>query len=416
MKLKLNSISRDIFDAKGEQDHRVNCGSRTISRRDLVAVGRLVACEYVGARLNEQPGTIEKYQSRLNGAVDLATLSQSHSDDLFMFCATTANRAVGKEAPATVAEAKRNLSYATDKTFLATLAAITQDVLSPIIFRVYDDISARGLMKWEPIPFGGTKEITIQSNDVFLFEDSSHGAGRSASYNYLYAKTITLNPKVYACQAKIKWYQDVVNGEAGRYYAAIMNGMWNKIYANFIQSLTSAVANNNAIPTGLTASTYSTQNWNRITTLVAAANGIRRENLLAFGNIDALSNVLPTDGTGAAVVGLQYGLGEEWFRRGYLPNASGVQLLEVDPVIVPGTQNSTLDTIGLGDSIYITAKAGFGYAPIYAGYYEGTPLTVTMTPSETADFTVDINTQAMFDVKAVFGSKIGVITDVASNA
>ena len=126
--------------------------------------------------------------------------------------------------------------------------------------------------------------------------------------------------------------------------------------------------------------------------------------------------MLPTDGTGAAVVGLQYGLGEEWFRRGYLPNASGVQLLEVDPVIVPGTQNSTLDTIGLGDSIYITAKAGFGYAPIYAGYYEGTPLTVTMTPSETADFTVDINTQAMFDVKAVFGSKIGVITDVASNA
>ena len=136
---------------------------------------------------------------------------------------------------------------------------------------------------------------------------------------------------------------------------------------------------------------------------------------MAFGNIGVLSNILPTDGTGAAAVGLQYGLGEEWFRKGYLPNASGVQLIEVMPAVVPGTQNSTIDLIGTGDNLFVAAKAGYGYAPIIGGYYEGSPITLTLTPSETADFTIDINVQAMFDVKELFASKVGVITNAGAN-
>lgn len=417
MSIKLNSLTRETLDALDVEDMNVSAADMNISRIDLVSTGRLLACEYIGSRLNLRPGN-EKYVSRFNGrdygGVDYGEMSRKHSDKLFMFCATMANKAVGKSAPASVEEAKRDLSYSKNQTFLATLAAITQDVITPIIFKVYDDIAAGGLMQWEPVPFGGTKEIEIRSNDVFLFEDSAWGSGRSASYNALYAKTITLNPKMYACQAKIKWYQSIVNGDAGYYYAAIMNGMWNKIYAMFIQNLTTAAADTSYVPTALTAATYSTANWNAITTKVAAVNGVRRSDLVAFGSIEALSNVLPTDGTGAAVVGLQYGLGEEWFRRGYLPNASGVQLIEIEPVIVPHTQNNTVETISLGDSIYIAAKAGYGYAPIYAGYYEGSPIVLEMTPDITADFTIDINVGAMFDFKPVFASKLGVITDATA--
>ena len=409
--MKLNSIHRDLFDAaKLGSDVKVNAsGDKTISRNDIVTTGRLVACEYIGAALNKRPNNADKYVTRLNG-MDYATAQRIHSDNKFLFCATQAYKMVGKEAP-TLEEAKRDLSLATDRTFLATMAAIDRDVLNPIAFRVFDDVSAGGLMRWEAVSFGGTAEITVTSNDVFLFEDSSWGSSRSTSKNYLYAKTITINPKLYSCNATIKWYQDVVNGDAGRYYAAIMNGMWNKIYAKFMQTLKNAAADPAYIPAGLTADTYTTLNWANVTKNVAAANGVLRKNLLAYGDITALMNVLPVDGNGGAIVGLQYGLGEEWFKQGYIPNVGGVDMVEALPVIVPGTQNSTLAEISTGNSIYILAK-GTAYAPMYGAYYEGSPITLTATPSETADFTIDINVTAMFDIKPVFASKVGVITSV----
>lgn len=409
MNLKLNSINRDVFDAKDAEEYKVSLNSQTLSRKEIVATGRLIAAEYCGSKINETPRS-EKYVSRLNG-IGYGDLSRSFNEKKFLFCAAQAYKAKGMEPESDFNIVKNDLSLSRDQTFLATMAAIDRDVLQPLLFRVYDDISAGGLMQWEAVPFGGTKEITVRSNDVFLFEDSSWGSGRSASYNYLYAKTITLNPKMYACQAKIKWYQDVVNGDPGNYYAAIMGGMWNKIYAIFMSKLTSAATNTTYIPTALTASTYSSENWNSITTKVAAVNGVRRQDLVAFGTINVLSNILPTDGSGAAIVGLQYGLGEEWFRRGFLPNASGVQLIEVLPVVVPGTQNTTVSTIDTGDNIFIAAKGGYGYAPIYGGYYEGSPIMLTATPSETADFTIDINAGAMMDFKTVFASKVGVITN-----
>ena len=117
--------------------------------------------------------------------------------------------------------------------------------------------------------------------------------------------------------------------------------------------------------------------------------------------------MLPTACTTGAIASLQSGLGEGWFRGGYLPNASGVQLLEITPVIVPGTQNSTVDTIDFGDNIYIAAKGG--YAPIFGVFAEGSPFTISMSPSETADRTINVNMTAMFDMKPVFASKLGVI-------
>lgn len=187
-----------------------------------------------------------------------------------------------------------------------------------------------------------------------------------------------------------------------------------------MQGLKNAVAAQTYIPAGLTANTYTTQNWIRITDLVAAANGVRVDNLMAVGTRSALSNLLPVDGTGGAITGLQYGLGEQWFTNGYLPKAGGVDLFPVTPSIVPGTQNSTLDTIDTGNDIYILAKGL--YKPMYGVYMEGTPITLTATPGGTgnaqgtADFTIDINAGAMFDIKPVFASKVGVVTSVYPGA
>ena len=422
--LRLNSIPAKVFEAQETQNEKVKLNSASgstieISRKEIVSTGRLVACEYIGNLVNKNPMSIEKYTSRINGAnFTYGELSKKHNEKKLLFCAAKVCQMTGEDAPKTFEDFKKvHVNFAQDAQFLKVMAAIDREILSPIFFDVMDAV-AMGLMQWEPVGFGATKEITVRSNDVFRWEDSSWGSGKSTSKNYLYAKTVTLTPTVRSCNFTIKWYQDIVSGDAGEYYAALMLGLYNKEYAILMQGLKNAVGgtNQNYIPAGLTADTYTTQNWIRITDLVAAANGVRVDNLMAIGTRSALSNLLPVDGTGGAIVGLQYGLGEQWFTNGYLPKASGVDLFPVTPAIVPGTQNSTLDTIDTGNNIYILAKGL--YKPMYGVYMEGSPITLTATPGGTgnaqgtADFTIDINAGAMFDIKPVFASKVGVVTSV----
>ena len=409
--LKLNQLSKEVFDASNVNNVAVKVNNTEISRKDIVATGRLVACEYVGQLINKAK-IGESYETRLNG-IEYADLAKKHLEKKMLFCAAQANKLSGKEAPATFEEVKRNGAYAKDAMFLRVMAEIDRDVLDPIFFAVIDSVGM-GLMQLEGAQLGATTQIDIRSNDVFLFEDSACGSGRSTTKNYLYAKTVTITPTVYACNATLKWYQDVVNGDAGRYYAAIINGMYNKIYAKLMKVLKNATTGNAYIPAGLTANTYTTANLITLTDLVAAANGVRVGDLMAIGNRMALSALLPVDGLGGAITGLQYGLGEEWFKNGFLAKAAGIDLFPVSPVIVPTTQNSTLDTIDTGTSIYFVPKAGYGYAPIRGVYAEGSPITLTATPSETADFTIDINVGAMFEIAPLFASKVGVMTNVYS--
>lgn len=420
--LKLNSISSSVFAATETRNEQIKLNSAdgsavgTINRRDVIASGRIVACEFMGNLINHNKYAEEKYKSRLNG-VRYEDFSRKHNEKKLLYCAAQVAKVLGTQAPTTIQELKANSMLAQNSLMLHVLAEIDREILSPIFFDVISD-AGMGLMQWDSLAFGGTKEITVQSNDVFLYEDSAWGSGKSTSKNYLYAQTITLTPKIYSANATIKWYQDIVSGDAGRYYAAIMLGLYNKIYAKTIATLNAAIptpgTGNSYIPQGLTAATYSTQNWLTISDLVAAANGVSVDRLMAIGTRSALSNLLPVDGTGGAITGLQYGLGESWFYNGYLPKAGSVDLFPVSPVIVPGTQNSSLDTIDTGDNIYILAKGL--YKPLYGVYMEGTPITLTATPGGTgnaqgtADFTIDINVGATMDIKPVFASKVGVIT------
>lgn len=425
--LKLNAISRDIFfaedlDKSAEQSKvRLNSGStnKEMSRKDIVALGRLVACEYFGKALNAS-GRPEKYESRIKayGGSDYFALERNHREAKLVFCAAFADRMSGKDVICSSFEDfKRNSAvYANDAAFFRALNSIDQEVLEPIFFDVLSD-AGMSLMDWEPVAMGSTKIITVPSNDVFLWEDLSHGSLRNTTKNYAYAKEVALTPKPYGCNFTIKWYQDIVNGDTGRYYAAAIAGLYSKIYAIHINYLNNAISSG-YIPSGLTAATYNTANWIAITDLVAAANGVRVTDLMAVGTRSVLNNVLPVDSTGGAIAGLQFGLGAEWFRNGYMFNAAGVDLFPVTPAIVPGTQNTTLDTIDTGNNIYILAKAGYGYKPMVGVYAEGMPLILSANPlgatgsaQGTADMTIDVNLLAYFDIKPVFPNKVGVITN-----
>lgn len=421
--LKLNSISASVLNAEGVENDTVKYvnsadEARTITRKEVVSTGRLVVCEFIGDKVNHRKDTIEKYNSRIKDKpYDYATLSKKHTEKKLMYCASLYNKMFNLGEIHSFEDVKKNSAiYANDGIFLRMMAAIDREIITPLFFSVIDAVGG-GLAQIETVGFGMTKQIDIRSNDVFRFEDGSWGSGRSTSKNYLYGVTITLTPKMYTSNATIKWFQDVVNGDAGWYYAAIINGMYNKMYAKIISLMKTATEDTKYVPAGLTADTYSTEQWITITDLVAAANGVTVNDLLAIGTRSALSNLLPVDGEGGAITGLQYGLGEAWFMNGYLPKAAGVDLFPVSPVIVPGTQNSSLDTIDTGDNIYILAKGA--YRPIYGVTYEGSPITLTATPGGgngeaqgTADFTIDINVGATFDFAPVFATKVGVIQSV----
>lgn len=407
--IRLNSITDDILAARHTDDMTIKVNGEELSRRKIVSAGTLVATEYMGSILNRRVNTQEKFNSRIEAkGENYADISKAHAKQLVTFCAAVADRVIGKEPTATYEQIVTNRQYFRNEMFLATLAAITQDIVTPILPRFFSDLSG-DLMQIHDIAPGATYELNIRSNDIFVFEDSAIGAGHSATYQYLYGDTITMRAKSYTAQTKINWYQQVVNGDVGEYYTAFAQGMWNKVYAIFMEYLKSAAGNTTYIPAALVYQGYNSTNWANLIQKVAAVNNVRISDLVAYGTLANLSSILPVDGAGAAVVGLQYGLGERWFERGYLPNAWGVQLIPSQPVIVPYTQNSTIDTIDLDDNLYVFAKGGNGYAPIQAVMEAGSPLTVTLTADKTADFTIDTNVEARFNAMPVFASKAGIL-------
>ena len=100
-------------------------------------------------------------------------------------------------------------------------------------------------------------------------------------------------------------------------------------------------------------------------------------------------------------------------RNGYLGTIQGVPAFELLNAVVPGTQNTTGNLVLNSNDVWIAARRGNGYAPVYIGFEDGTPITLELMPHETADMTLNVNVTASMDVKAVFGSKLAVIQNVA---
>jgi len=203
MSLKLNSFPVEQLKVADDGQKVGN-----ISRSDLVATGRLLTLEYNGRATNAIHKN-EEYTPKLDN-IAYANLSAGHRKNLLMFCAGRAYALEGKPAPENYDQVKNDLSLARNRTFLATLAGIVQEVITPVLPYVISNVGGR-LMESTTVPLGQTKEITVHSNDWFVFEDSSWGASRSASLNHLYDDTVTLNPRPYSCRVQIKWFQLVAN-------------------------------------------------------------------------------------------------------------------------------------------------------------------------------------------------------------
>lgn len=412
----LNTISRDVFSytSKDGQNPSVkvnaaNDTKRVIDRDSLIAAGRLATMEHFGRLANNDKNSTEKYNSLVD---DYATFSRNTWVDTLLFCAAQANAQRGKQPYSTFDEVKRDLSLYKNNAFWATLQAIAEEVIYPLLPAVIASGTDR-LITWDRVGLGETKIYDIESNDFFVFDDDSWGSVSSKPYQYLYKSQIALTPKAYTAKTKIKWYQDVVGGEAGRFYAAFARGAANKMFAITLEDFKKATAaDSKYIPSNLVYDSFTQSNWNNALMNLAALNGVSRNQLCAIGTLAGLSQIVPTVGESGQIAGLQGEIGTEFARNGFLANVAGVDLIETGLAVVPGTQNYNAQFLSLDDdvneNVYILAK--IGYAPMVGVIADGSPISIEFTPRETADMTIDISETLLFEVAPAFSSKIAKLT------
>lgn len=409
--MRLNSMDTNLFAYKADGDEKIGSGANQLSRNKIIASGRACTAEYLGTRISRGTGSFKSRIAEFGGSYE--ALSKAHSEQKMLYCAARAYAAVGAEPPQNIEQVKNDTSLYKDPTFLRTLARIDMEVVTPMLYDVFSDLGG-SMLNMSTVRLGETKEIVIQSNDIFLWEDTALGSAHSTTKNYLYSDTVTMNPRPFTSNGTIKWYQMVAADggmDAGWYYTALIRGMWSKIMAMYTGALTDAATLARYVPSYLTFNSYSSQNWAAATTAVAVANGVRRENLMAFGEYGALQAVLP-NGTPSDAA-LTYQLGEEWMKNGFVSMVGRVPLYEVMPALVPGTVNTIGATVGLDDNIFITARVGDSLAPVYVAMVDGWPVTIEYTPSQTANFVIDINMTTLMDVKPVFAGKLAVIQNVS---
>lgn len=396
MSFKMNSAPVTLFEGTDERSKLVACG-RILMKE---ANGRAVKAFNQGSEFTGELDT-EKY----------ARLNQGTKEAVLLFCAKKGAAFEGREAPETYEEfARHSRDYYKNQAFIRALSGIVTDIVRPMLPYVTSNALGR-LAQMINVPLGQTHEIVVESNDFFVWQDSSWGASRSVPENTLYPATITLNPRPISCEATAKWYQLVANdADFGLWLNALTAGLYNKITALWYGALRAAATNTYYTPSYLTASGFTSANLSNIVEAVMAANNVDASQLMIFGRRPVLSVMLPTGTKQDAA--LTYGLGLEWMRNGFLGTVQGVPTFEMRNAMLPGQVNTAGNMIMQDTDAYIIARAGAGYAPIYIGIEDGTPITLELEPHETADMTLNVNMTASIDVKPVFASKIGVITNV----
>lgn len=398
MKLTINSAPASLFQT-----------TSTNEREKLVCLGRLLMKEAnVRAVSSIHVKNNSSYKPMLD-EMQYHSTNENTRNKVMIYCASRAASMEGREAPATYQDFLTNSrDYFNNPFFLRTLSGIVNDIVRPMLpFVLSNAVGELGHVEY--VPLGQTMEIDVTSNEIFMFQDSSWGASRSVPENTLYNATITLNPTPRTASVTAKWYQLVGNdADFGLWLNALYAGMYSKIMALWNGAMNAAANDAKYTPSFLQFATYNAENFNKAVELISAINHVNSNQVMVYGSRSALAKLLPT-GT-AQDAALTYGLGSEWMRNGYLGTIQGVPAFELLNAVVPGTQNTTGDLVLNDNQVYLAARKGVGYAPIYIGMEEGTPITLEMTPDRTADMTLNVNVTASLDVKPVFGSKLAVIS------
>lgn len=409
-KLTLNSISPSVFVVNAADGSGIER-----QRADIVAKGRMLAYEHAARGKNAMlraNGKAETEHTVLT-QTGYRQLNEKFQQEHLLYAAKICCMHTGENAPADFDDFRRNgQKFFRNRDFYRVLQGLYQEIVTPIIPAVYSE-AVDMLAEVYEVGFGETKQITVNSNDIPVFQDSSWGASRSVPRNRFYSKDYTLNPQPKTAQINAKWFQLVGNNQDfGAFFANLAAGMYAKTMGMWNEALTAAKSDTTLIPSNLTFAFEST-NWMTAANRLAALNNTGLGGLFATGSMVALSKVLPTQATGSTNVNMDAALsmllGGTYNSRGYLGEFMSIPLLPMRDVIVPGTQNTAPETLLSGNDIWMMASAG--RKPLAIAYNSATPITIEIDPvMDAADFEIALNLTIALDIVAVFSSKIAHIT------
>lgn len=407
---RMNSCPVDLFKVPATLEGMQR------ERADIITGARMLAMEAAGARLNSRLASLgenkyaEPYVKMLTPE-KYRSLNELTRDKRLLFAAQITARQEAKVEPQTVDEVKKMArDYFNNPLFVQTLAGIDSEVIRPIL--PYVLTNALGpLARMVEVAAGETYEADVLSNDIFVFQDSAWGSHRAAPMNRLYSYPITLNPRPYTAQAKIKFRQMLSSEEdLGDYYNAIMAGWGNKITAMWIEAMSNASTNAFFVPSAFKFNGSTTANLITASKMVSMVNHIDRNSVMIFGDVSPLSRILPSGTTQDAA--LTYALGGEWFNQGYMGTVYGMRTFAIDPSVVPGTQNTTADSLIPTNVLYLAGMPNRNVqAPIWIAMEENTPISIEFGPMLSNEMAITVNVIANMDVKPVVSSKIAVITN-----
>lgn len=387
-------------------------------RADLISRGRVLVLEAAGRAHNDALRAANRptmdIGSTIGNATAFAAAKSEWGDDVMCFCADRALAVQGRDA------ADRNDrrtftagEFASDTIYLKTLAGIVSEiqyaVTPPIVNELVGEMASTMV-----IPKGKTGQIEITSNAVFKWYDSTWTSLRSVPQDQLYNACVTINPTPKATRFHVNYYQMVANaGSLVDTLAAVSGGYGAKLMESFSTAFLAAAANTKYVPAARKATGYSESNWATIVRNVAAANRVRRDQLIAYGDFLALRKVLPGNATLAPAIMTM--MGDEYFKNGYLMSHDGVMLYEITPTVTPETINTTMTPAFPTDTIIIAARANMRYAPMVIGFEEGGEGRIDLTPGDNviADGYIEGLSFASYDIVPVFTSAIGVIDSIS---
>lgn len=398
-KLNLNSVSNEVFAINGNDQ-----------REDIVAKGRVLFYEHAlkgKMAILSAKGQNTPVQRTMNDR-GYKQLNEQFQRESLLYAAKLACASTGKKAPESWEEFKRNGGeYYGNARFYAVLQGIWQEVIIPILPAVYSE-ALSDFAETVEIELGQTYAVSIGSNDIPVFQDSSWGASRSVPRNRFYSRDYTLNPTPKSCWITAKWMQLVgTNMDFGVFFANMVAGMYAKTMGMWNEAMTTATEDTSLIPTNLNF-TFNNQNWVKGANKMAALNNTTISDVFATGGTVALSKVLPNTVTGSTNVNMDAAiatlLGADYTKAGYLGQFMAVRLMPMRDVIIPGTQNTTVETMLSENDIWMLA--GNGRKPLTIGYTSGTPISIEMDPTRTGDMEIGLNLTISLDSVATFASKI----------
>lgn len=398
-KLNLNSVSNEVFAINGNDQ-----------REDIVAKGRVLFYEHAlkgKMAILSAKGQNTPVQRTMNDR-GYKQLNEQFQRESLLYAAKLACASTGKKAPESWEEFKRNGGeYYGNARFYAVLQGIWQEVIIPILPAVYSE-ALSDFAETVEIELGQTYAVSIGSNDIPVFQDSSWGASRSVPRNRFYSRDYTLNPTPKSCWITAKWMQLVgTNMDFGVFFANMVAGMYAKTMGMWNEAMTTATEDTSLIPTNLNF-TFNNQNWVKGANKIAALNNTTISDVFATGGTVALSKVLPNTVTGSTNVNMDAAiamlLGADYTKASYLGQFMAVRLMPMRDVIIPGTQNTTVETMLSENDIWMLA--GNGRKPLTIGYTSGTPISIEMDPTRTGDMEIGLNLTISLDSVATFASKI----------